>query len=258
MTGEEVVIEKTDILAMTEPAHAFIRFNASFSGAVTPGLYPAIIQCREHAGHDHGYYLAAGMMVNEHTFTILLELDDYGKTFECILPRGARVKLPECGELESVRAGLEADGEHELAARISSAANVISQEASGRLADAALELQKVSEELLNRDLDEPAIRLKAVIARFIDSSGRVTLDGADVMRKQLDELLRELESVVNRLRLRADEFYSMMRFDDPHMIHVEEFYDKLYTGFIWEAEVYGLFDALEALKRFGAHRKDMT
>ena len=58
--------------------------------------------------------------------------------------------------------------------------------------------------------------------------------------------------------VRADEFYSMMRFDDPRMIHVEEYYDKLYTGFVWEAEEYGLFEALDALERFIARRGDMS
>ena len=50
----------------------------------------------------------------------------------------------------------------------------------------------------------------------------------------------------------------MMRFDDPRMIHVEEYYDKLYTGFVWEAEEYGLFKALDALERFIARRGDMS
>ena len=249
---------KEDVLQLTEPTLACVEFHSSFQGVVAPGMYSAIIQCREHAGNDHGYYLAVGMMVNEHTFTLLLEMEDYGKTFECYRPRKEETKMPEGRELEIVAASLKSNGENELAERIYGAANIISLETAGRLVEAATDIQKVSEELLDRSMDEPAIRLKAVIAQLIDSEGKVTLGGAMAMRRQLDELLCELESVVKRLHLRADEFYSMMRFDDPHMIHDEEFYDRLFTGFVWEAEEYNFFDALGAFERFIAHRKNMS
>ena len=149
---------KEDVLQLTEPTLACVEFHSSFQGVVAPGMYSAIIQCREHAGNDHGYYLAVGMMVNEHTFTLLLEMEDYGKTFECYRPRKEETKMPEGRELEIVAASLKSNGENELAERIYGAANIISLETAGRLVEAATDIQKVSEELLDRSMDEPAIR----------------------------------------------------------------------------------------------------
>ncbi len=145
------------------------------------------------------------------------------------------------------------------AARVRSAAAVIAGEEPGDTIVAVWDLSRLADELEDRHGIEPAVRLRAVVAHYVDSRGFVTHSGAMLLRQDVDEQVAALAKPVKVALAKMNELYSIFRWNEPRMLKFNtKLYDQVIDGFAYELEEHDVLASLEALNRFIVQYRPMS
>ncbi len=154
-------------------------------------------------------------------------------------------------ELEAIANDLDCVRGNPDAARIRSDAAMISGEIPGETIVAVSDLAQLEKELANKGAAAASVRLRAVVAHYIDSQGLVTVSGLMLLREDVDAQLAALGPAVRSALAKAEELYGILRWNKPKTVRCsEELYSRVYDGFMYEADECSLIDSLEAVNRF--------